>query len=536
MAGKTDIAMAIFLEKVDSGHDVNIPSGESAAFGNGVERLQAGASRLLLLLLVTVAVLMQGWLLGWIGWDGELTPTETESLFALDQAREGRQFYQDFRAPPHAVAQYMPLFYLVPGNIARGLRAGLTDTFLIGRLYTYTGWLAVAALLFALTRQAGGGRAAGGLAAALWLAGWLAPQWAHAYRPDAPALAWALAALWYYRHNDHSWQWIVVAGLLVMSALHKQSSVVVLSVILVAECCRGRYWRAVALGGSWAVVMGVAALVARQMSSGAFVLNVWTSVAQPAHWPQVVTLAAGALVGAAPVWVGSLMAIGILRRQRAVALLAGCFVAGLLLAVVSSFKAGAWLNYYLEPYAVGCILTALIWERWQRETAGRFVRWGQAAWLGLALSWAAQSLWHQVKLTPQAVQLLADWRGGRQRQSDAWAKLVQCIGPGEPVLSEDFYLSVRRGGLPYLINPGQFVGLQRLGKFDDRALMARLASGDFATIVAIQPLTMDQQPQQFPARWRAIMQNRYRLADECELDGSHNRFWIYRPKPAGSHE
>jgi hypothetical protein len=410
-----------------------------------------------------------------LNFDGENSRTEAETLYALRAARTGQPLYHDFARPPHILTQYPPAFYLVPATIARAV--GVSRAFVVGRCYTYGAWLGVAGLLFLLVRQEGGSRAGATLAAALWLASGLAPQWANSYRPDAPALLFSLAAIGAYRR-----QWLPLAvGVLVAAALHKHSAVVALAVIVIEECRQRRFGRAGLVAGAWGVVLGAALGAAQVWSGGVFFKNVFGSLARyhlaAAPWYVALALARGA-----PAFVGAMF-------NRGSQLWRTYFWLAFLLALVTVVKAGANVNYFLEPFAAACVLTGV----WACRSGGR----KQAAWLGLV----AASV---------AVLVRQDWT---KPPATAWDKVLPVVQSlPEPWLIEDSYLAYRLDRPPFILNVGNFGAMDGCGGFDERVWLRRLEAREFVAVITTEPIAVDRIERPLPARWRELIRQRYQLA------------------------
>jgi len=123
--------------------------------GEWIAKLVRVAIWLLLAILLAATMLWQVHLVGYLDFDGELLSTDAESLYGLRCARDGGSPYHDFSHAPYAVALYGPLFYVVPGTIARVLHTSWIGTVVCGRLYTYLSWLGVAVVIYALGRRIG---------------------------------------------------------------------------------------------------------------------------------------------------------------------------------------------------------------------------------------------------------------------------------------------------------------------------------------------------------------------------------------------
>lgn len=441
--------------------------------------------------------------------DGPVTGDEAEVLLALRHVRAGQSPYHDYRQPPHALAMYMPLFYLVPGAVARLLATGPVATFSVGRAYVYAGWLATALAIVALARQAGGGRLAGAAAGLLWLAGTLAPEMAVVYRPDAVALALSLTAVWAYRRDRVA----VATALLVAAFLHKHSAVAPLVVVLGAEIAAGRWRRGLAVLAGWTGAVAGVVLGGQMLTNGALLLNVFAALdtlARPGHVWMVLQLA---VVSGLAALAGGVMACGGDRGGAGTKLLRAYFMVALVWAVASSAKFGSATNYYLEPAAVGCVLAGGLLERWRGATTR-----APLVGLGVLLAVVANTLLSD----------LGPLRSRRPPPVERWAELAARLQQWpEPVLIEDGYLALRCRAEPVLLNASMFMELARAGRFDERAFRRRLADGAFGAVVTTDPVETRRGFRQFPADWLDVIGQRYRLVEQ------RPGFYLYAPRGSG---
>lgn len=167
---------------------------------------------------------------------------------------------------------YTPLYFYLSAAVAWVVGAG----FLPLRLVSFAATAATFALIFALTRRAGGGRAAGLLAAGLFAATFkIGGGWLELARVDALFVALFLAGV-YVLQRPRGRQGYVIAGtLLALSFLTKQSALL-MTLPLAANAAyidRRRGWL---LGASFAVVALAASALfnwASQGWYGYYVLN-----------------------------------------------------------------------------------------------------------------------------------------------------------------------------------------------------------------------------------------------------------------------
>ena len=466
-------------------------------------KLLSGLTGLLLAVLLASACLLHGQLVAKLDFDGELLPTDAEALYGLRCVREGRSPYHDFSRPPHVVALYGPLFYAVPGTVARLLNTSWMGMVVTGRCYTYGAWFGVAALIYALARQAGNARLPAMAGALLWLSGALAPQWAIAYRPDSVAVLCSLAALWVYQRG-HGGAAVVLMG---AAFLHKQTAVTLPLVVVATEIGRRRFGWAATVAAGWAVCVLAAVIATQRLSDGAFVKNAFGAVGQWAGPEQAWVLLQGAVwQGAVAFAAGALMC-----GDERLTLLRRCFAVSFALALLSSAKAGAYVNYYLESYAIACVLAAGF-------LAGGSHKRLRIGWLSLALVMSVNGLWSAARRFPE----------GWTQPAQEWDRLAACLGElSDRVLVEDAYVAVRQSPSLFALHPRQLETLRQAGKFDDSALLERISAGKLDAIIASFPFAVEGQNRQFPARWLEAARGQYVLEKTCALPA--RTLFVYRP-------
>jgi hypothetical protein len=496
----------------------------------GIRKFTQGITWALLVMLLAAALLLQLHLVADLDFDGELLSTDAESLYGLRCARNGESPYHDFSRPPHAVALYGPLFYTVPGTIARLLNTSWIGTVVCGRCYTYAAWLGVGLVIYALARQAGCDRPFAAVAGLLWFSGTLAPQWAIAYRPDTVAVLLSLGALWAYQRGQQPMAVAAAVALLVAAFLHKQTSVAVLLVIVVAEIGRGRVGRAAAVLGGWTICVLAAVTATQVLTDGAFVKNAFGAAMLWVAPGQVWAFLREAIVGGAAAFAGGALAYGVTRGDGRLRLLRLGFAVSFELAVVTSIKAGANLNYYLEPFAMACVLTGGLLRDGTQPATGRCTRRLCLGWLGLAIGVSATILWLRMERLPERWHAVLDHRAARARQAQAWDRLAACLGElNERVLVEDLYLAVHQSRHPFALHPLQLDALRSAGRFDDSELYQRIADGGFDAVIATFPLEEQARKRQFPSRWLDAARGRYVLEKRCAGSKPDETFYVYRP-------
>jgi hypothetical protein len=445
---------------------------------------------LLIAVLLVSAVLFQVHNIQRLGFDGENTPDECETLNGLYSVRSGRPLYHDATVPPHTLTPHPPLMYVVPGFVARAAGADLFHTFVIGRTYVYLTWLLVGWLIYALARELGAGKREAIIGALLWWSSGLATENAVAFRPDAGALMLSLAGLWLYRRGHR----VVAAAVLAAAFLHRHSAVAAIGVVVLEELSQRRVKKAAILAGTWAaVVAGVVGLM-QMITRGAFVRCVFGIVAIGAGWPRVELLLELAAMRGLTAFAAGILAL-LLKQGVASRLLRRYFIVAVAVAFATSWKFGSGSNYYLEPFAAGCILAALL--------ANDPRPWLRIGWLTAAVVAALPVLVMRTREQPPVTE-------------------PRCIVDGA-LLSEDGYFALRRDGEPFLLNASLLGALHDAGKFDDARIVQRIETGEFGTIVTTAPFDATGF-RQFPPHWLAAIGEHYELVRPC------GTLYVYLPR------
>jgi MFS family permease len=453
---------------------------------------------ILLLVLTVGAATTHVHLLRGLSFDGENSLTEGETLAALWRYRQGQSLYHDFSKPPHALTQYMPLFYALPGTLARIAETDWNQTVFLGRLTAYV-WWTLTGIVIAVAAWQRTGRAPAVIAMLFWWNCPFAIEWANSFRPDSAAVFFSLSALCWYGRTQGVAQVIGAGALVALACLHKQSAAAV-PLVIFADLLRNKRYRHAALlvttvGALVAAVAGAAQL----LSAGAFTANVLQSVAIMGDWRWPFYMAGAVVIMGGAVWAGAFLAIHQGHRLWR----DGLMVSGAL-ALATSFKFGSWTNYYLETFAIGCVLTGLYI---QREHRFRFLIWFVLA-LGLAGD-TVRTRWTAAAQTPLP-----------------WSEMTGLMR--DPVLAEDSYAAVRNGAVPYMVNPANFAKLQSQGLFDDTELLQRLEAGWFNTVLTIDPIEETNRSRPFPDHWLPVILQKYVLAHQWTSPDNRHTLYLYR--------
>ncbi len=452
---------------------------------------------------------------------------EGEMLYTLRAVRMGQPPYRNLATEPHVLAPYMPLFYFVPGTLARCFRTDLIGTLVVGRECVYAFWISVGAMVYALVVQASGSRVAAGLAALLWLVGYLTPEMANSFRPDSAMIFFSLAGVWLYRRSVR-FEYVVGSKLLLVVAfLYKHSAVCAVSAILLDTLWHKRWHATVTILGMWIAGVAIVVITAQILTAGAFGMNVFGSLLGWAGWPHVeMTLTLVATRGAA-VFAGACIAVALSATPR---LLRIYFVFAVALAIGSSAKFGSGPHYYLEAYAIGCVLTGMLVNEWLTcpVPSWTIVR---ITWLAVALAASVLTLGPRLASAPELGDEIVHHRAIRHQTAEEWERVLDRLHAiGQRQLIEDAYLAFRSNTKPVLINASMLGSMQHNGRFDDSDIVRQINGGRFDAVVTTEPVDVTGGFRHFPSDWIKLVRTRYRLADRYGINELGATFYVYLPK------
>ncbi|HUJ11024.1 MAG TPA: hypothetical protein VL171_13450 [Verrucomicrobiae bacterium] len=462
--------------------------------------------------------------------DMSISVDEGESLYSLQAVRLKRQLYHDWSVRPHVLSQYMPFFYLVPGVIARFWGTDWLGTLAVGRAYVYVLWLGVGLMAYALVRQSGGRRIVAAFAALLWFAGSLAPEYADSFRPDSAMVFFSFAGVFFYQRSEQRGNVMLAALLLATAFLHKQSAICAALAVGMDAFFQRRLKTLAVMLGTWTVGIGTVYCLAQVATSGAFEKNVWGSLLAWGGAQHVaIVLALAGLRGVA-VFTGAGIATAAGVGPR---LLRLYFIIAIVLAITSSAKFGSGANYYLEAYAVGCVLTGILSNEWLTGSTRHAVGF-QIAWLGLATAACLTALGPRLVSARELAGEIRDRRQIHKQIAEDWDRLINHLKIlGDPQLIEDVYLAVRSGTNPVLVNASMFASMRQSGRFDDGDIVRQIIAEGFKAIITTRPLNEAGGFRHFPDKWIELIRARYRLAERYELRAQNTTFYMYVPKPTG---
>ena len=422
---------------------------------------------------------------------------------------------------PFIVFNYPPLYYLA----ARLAAAFMPDLLSAGRLVSAVSAIAIAVTVAGLVLAAtpDSGRLRGVCAA---VAGLLAYNvhalrvWSLLMRVDTLAVALALAGVLVAARSNAGWRSTAAALLLCVAAVYcKQTELPAGLAVLAIASLRNPH--AAAAAASVALVAGLAPLAGLQwVTHGGFLHNIIggninrvglayglrTLAAEARSLPlALLTVYCGVRLIPRAVrwraWVASLS--DRVTAARAVLLL---YLALSTLMLPTICKSGGDINYFLEWLCLGAALTGVLLHDIMAHARGAPIFF--ATLCAAALVTPVRFKADQPSPADQAVQ-------------DALLQRVKAAD--KPVASEDMVLLLR-AGKTVMYEPAIVTELAAVGRWDERPLVAMIASGGFAFM-----LTEDDAPGDTPRRSPAVNEAMRAAYPVVELVSPS--LWMHRPPP-----
>jgi len=392
-----------------------------------------------------------------------------------DQARRiaaGELLYRPmWSQSPWVINNYPPLY---PALTAALGRASGARFLFAGRLISIFSTVTSAFLAAAIARCAWDSRAAGRLAAALFLGNLFVVEWAIVARVDSLALALSLAALLILQTRARSWAWLAAAAACAVGAIFTRQT------FALAMPLTGAVWlwhvdrkKSIAfvfsVGGACLALF----LIFNHYSNSGFYFHTMLANVNHFQWLRVLEFG-GRLVAIS----GLTLALALATRglaaptefaRRALPV----YAAGALLTALTVGKVGSWHNYFLE------LVTAIVLfgASAARDDGRRPTRWlrpllaAQAAWAALStvglMQWKLSVGWHE-----------------RAGYAAIAAEVARAPGP---VLADDAMTMLVAAGRPVLYQPFEYRQLQTAGLWDPAPIVQDVAAGRFALIVLRWP-------------------------------------------------
>lgn len=435
----------------------------------------------------------------------DLTYPEGAVVARMMDVAAGRTPYTDWREWPHAFAPYGPLTYYPPGWLGRALSIedDVTRAYILGRVHSFVFLAGIWALVIAIARRLSFSWPAALGAVALFAWWRYVQEFVVSFRPDAPQVFFALAALWIALGGRATGRRILASLLLLMFAFwYKPSSWgITLALALWAADGLGK----LKAGTAWAVfaLVGLAgALLLNTLLDGALMLNMlgvtdvgWEPFRFFAYLAEVPVVSLAALL------FGALLAVAALRTAPAESSLRWLAIAFLLsfgLTIVQFAKNGAYWNYFLAPYALACLMAGWGLDEGIRRFGAR--REGRAA---LALLFAGLLL-----ATGLTLRGLQDGVG-RVRLLSKDLPGTEALLQKQPrsVLSYYPWFSLTLGAEAALLDSYQLSLLAERDAELARPLLERMERAEF-DLILIPGLYLDQRAF-YPPEFFELLESRY---------------------------
>jgi hypothetical protein len=290
----------------------------------------------------------------------DTTCPEGSIVYSIQAIQGPAKLYRDYNRPPYATTPYMPLYYLVSAQAASWLGSDVEAYYRGGRLITVLSVVGALGAVFASVRRSHGETAAFVAAGSATTLAFL-HDWCVTCRPDMLALALALAGLVEVQRD--SWRGDALGTIaFLFSMLTKQSFLAAPAAAFIWLCLRHQFRRAIQIMLAIAAGVACTVVICEWCSNGWFLANVVIANVAPSVPNQLHMFCRFLRDGWVPVCllIGGLCII----RKWPESILALYAIYGVLcfpLAVFTSLKAGADMNYFLEPGFAAAILAGHGW-------------------------------------------------------------------------------------------------------------------------------------------------------------------------------
>lgn len=453
-------------------------------------------------------------------WLGALLPIQIDLSFPegalvarAHDAMHGRPVYQDWREWPHAFAPYGPLTYYPVGWVARALGSETHPMriYTIGRVQSLLAIIGICAILGWITRRAGMKRWWPLVAIAFFI------TWDHplnfmlTYRPDAPEVMFSLGALAAMMGGGPTVRRsLAVFAALSLSMWFKPTA---WGMVFTAVWWIGRergWLKGIAAGAAFGAANLLMAAALNHATRGALFLNMIDSLDNGLEWENWLGFYTDRVVVPKIFLLGGLFyAARRLMKSGASAPMAPLWVGVILTFILASLlglKAGADVNYYVEPYAIACVVaTSLGHSLWTGEAAIRPF-WREGILLGFFLP----------LLVYENGRTLSSVRKDLITAREVWgeplcAPLVREI-PGEILIGNPF-LALIRPSIPTVMDQVQYNILVGRGRIDGGILLRKIQNQDFDAIIYAADNVSQNKPNWIDSRAMTEIERRYIITE-----------------------
>ena len=474
----------------------------------------------------------------------EISYPNSVGVRVVREFQAGGSIYHDFRQSPHIVALYGPLFYAVPGMVAKLVHADEVTIHRIGRSMALTASAGMLILIALMLRGGGVGWSIVALMTLLYATTSVVWPVGMAFRPDAPESFFVVLGFFVYLRLGRT-RWLPVAIVpFVVAFLFKQSAVIGPVAVAAHLVSEGRGKDGLRFAAAAAAGYGVACGAVNLLTGGLYLQNAYDGLRLRVTWSNLPSVVGDGFLRNNLVAI-ALAVIGTVRRwaggQRdPYSIFFGLSFA---FAAVTTIRDGSADNYFLASVAVACVIGGQELARWlgsvgEQRDAGVAVSSstvarafsGEPALLALVMM--------LVSLLPVAAheligagELLEQLRTRDARNAEQLAYLRSTAqrldALGGPILCQYDPISLYTRHA-YMMDLFEFSGLADQGVFDDRPLIDMIRRRQFAAIVLLFPASTDPTPRYQSTAWvrdewlRAIRESGYRESEDGDL-------YIYQP-------
>jgi hypothetical protein len=426
------------------------------------------------------------------------------------RVQAGEPLYLDFHQLPYVVMPYTPLYYLLTGLASRVMSLDLLQTLTLARTTALLATFGVAGVIYALARSAGSTRLAALTATSIFLPLPFMDRWAFTSRPDMLAMLLSLTAAWLaLRRPDRP----IVAAVVALTAFFaKQTSIAVPAAITLWLWFTGRRRQAFSFVATWLGCFVPIVLVINGATQGSFLLNVFYAHLNPTNGFDVAlrSMLDLPLYAWPALILAGIQLISELRRRQ-LGLLTVYWLVSLGVLFYTLRGRGSAENYFIEPSALTCILSAATLSRLLQPSKATMTRAGLSGLIVALIVWGWQTWGY--------------WREGGELELDRPIQIPE-IAQAERIWAEEPSLVVFAGKPLLVSDPFLLSQMTEAGHYDATGLVDRVRSRYFDLIIVRgdvrQPRFLNGQ-----MKWpESVLKS---IPEFYRRQGVRGPYWLYVP-------
>lgn len=407
---------------------------------------------------------------------GDISIPEGAIVYSIRAVTGSDSVYRDFSQPPYCTTPYPPVYYGLSSAVSHCFGSDVESSYRGGRLVTILATVLSFCLLYALALELSSSRlgsllVVGSATTLTCLIGWSATC-----RPDMTALMFSLLGLLCAIKPGRFWAVCAVTAFCA-AILTKHSFVAAPVSATLWWVLRRDFRRALAIALPTLAVTAVSFLLLDKATSGWFIANVIGANLAPTIATQpLMFLKFFALGSAFPLLIFVSWVVGgrgqCLRHPDVAVIY---LIVSLGVASVSSLKAGADINYFIEPGFALALATAGGWPYFQRRMDASFE--SQLILCFVFMVVMQPTLFH------------VRWRSLFENRHSETAQALATIGSlPSPVLIGDAALSVRADQPIWILDKFNASYIEEAGTIHCDALVAKIANKEFSAVVSEVPM------------------------------------------------